>query len=60
MIEAAELLEQFQWNNPSPEEVLQDERLFTSVRHELADVVIYALEMATLLDIDVEAIAREK
>ena len=39
-IEAAELNETIQWNNPSIEEVLKDESLTKSIGNEIADVVI--------------------
>ena len=51
-IEAAELMELFQWNNPSIEEVKNNEELMTKVKDELADVLIYAISLARALDID--------
>ncbi len=60
-IEAAELLEVFQWatveevsswkNNPSK---------MTSIKDELADVLIYCFSMANVLDIDISEIVSEK
>jgi dCTP diphosphatase len=50
-IEAAELLELFQWSEPS---TLND------VRDELADVLTYCLLMADRLGFDFEEIIREK
>lgn len=54
-IEAAELMELFQWNDPSSEEVLANSELMTSVRDELADILIYCISMATSLHIDLDA-----
>ncbi|HEX8591579.1 MAG TPA: MazG-like family protein [Candidatus Paceibacterota bacterium] len=51
-IEAAELLENFQWSNPTLEEVRADPEKLASVRKELADVLIYAIEMSVLLNIN--------
>lgn len=59
-IEAAELLEVFQWDNPALGEVKSDEKRVDAVRKELADVLIYCFEMAALLGIDVETAMREK
>lgn len=52
VIEAAELLENFQWGEAS----LDHE----NVKEELADVLIYSLAMAHDLGYDVEEIIREK
>ena len=52
-IEAAELLECFQWENPSISEVLGNEVLLNSVEEEVADVLIYALRMCSILSMDV-------
>lgn len=59
-IEAAELLEIFQWTSLSLEETKRDREKMKRVRHELADVFIYALDMAVLLGFDAEQIIREK
>lgn len=52
VIEAAELLENFQWGEASTDQ--------ENVKEELADVLIYALAMAHDLGFDVEEIIREK
>jgi NTP pyrophosphatase (non-canonical NTP hydrolase) len=49
-IEAAELMEHFQWSPPAAEKLDKAE-----VAEELADVLIYALAFANRLDIDVAA-----
>ncbi len=60
MIEGAELLELFQWSNASLEEVRQDAAKLELIKKEIADVLIYAIEMTTLLGIDTEAVIRSK
>jgi dCTP diphosphatase len=50
-IEAAELLELFQWSEPSD---------LSEVRDELADVITYCLLFADKYDLDVEKIVLEK
>jgi NTP pyrophosphatase (non-canonical NTP hydrolase) len=49
-IEAAELMEHFQWSPPAAEQLDKP-----AVAEELADVLIYALAFANRLDIDVAA-----
>ncbi len=60
MIEGAELLEVFQWDNQPPHEVQADAEKMEAIRKELADVMIYCFEMAVTLNLDVEEILREK
>ena len=50
-IEAAELLEQFQWSNPSDMDEVKDE---------LADVLTYCFLLADKYELDVEKIVLEK
>lgn len=59
-IEAAELLELFQWDNKSLAETKDDEARMKKIKKELADVFIYCLDMAVLLNLDSEAIVQEK
>jgi NTP pyrophosphatase (non-canonical NTP hydrolase) len=59
-IEAAELLELFQWGHISKEKLIENKELFSNVKKELADVFIYCFDMAVTLDIDAETIVREK
>ncbi len=59
-IEAAELLEIFQWSSMTLEQTKQDPTKMAQLRVELADVLIYALDMAVLLDIDTEQIIIDK
>lgn len=60
LIEGAELLEHFQWTNPSLDEVRGDSALKEKISEELADIFIYALELSALLDLDAEKIILKK
>lgn len=60
MIEGAELLEIFQWENLSLEEVRKDKEKIEEIKKELADVLIYSFEMSVLLGLDTEKIIRSK
>jgi len=60
MIEGAELLELFQWDNLPLGEVKKNKDKVGEIEKELADVLIYALEMSVLLGIDSEKIIRKK
>lgn len=60
MIEGAELLELFQWENLSLEEVKKDKQKVENIKKELADVLIYGLEMAVLLGLDTKKIIKKK
>jgi NTP pyrophosphatase (non-canonical NTP hydrolase) len=53
-IEAAELLEHFQWSDELPPERLP------KLVEELADVVLYCLTLANILDIDLSQAVRQK
>ena|SRR3989338_9511111 len=59
-IEAAELLEIFQWTSVGIEETKRDAERMEEIKKELADVFIYAIEMAVLLNLDVEEIVKAK
>jgi NTP pyrophosphatase (non-canonical NTP hydrolase) len=58
-VEAAELLEHFQWLTEEESGRLDPARLGL-VRGELADVFIYLVRLAGRLGVDLEAAAREK
>lgn len=60
MIEGAELLELFQWKNHSIEEINGNSDLKLNIKKELADVMIYAIELAVHLDIDVADAINQK
>ncbi len=59
-IEAAELLELFQWTSLSIKETKKDKEKMEKIKKELADVLIYALDMSVLLDLDTEQIIKDK
>lgn len=59
IVEAAELVEHFQWATPDESRSLSPEKA-AAVRDEVADVLIYLIEMADVLDIDLIAAARDK
>lgn len=59
IVEAAELVEHFQWMTPEQSQALSDEQL-AAVRDEVADTLIYLVELADVLDIDLIAAARDK
>jgi NTP pyrophosphatase (non-canonical NTP hydrolase) len=60
-IEANELLELFLWHDNHPPGTVQaDAELQDRVKEELADVVIYAIALATQLDIDLADAVDEK
>src|SRR6059058_6025872 len=59
-IEAAELMEHFQWIDvPESREAAKDPARLGAIGEELADVLCYALAMANELGLDVATIVRE-
>lgn len=60
IIEGAELLELFQWENLSLQEIKQNKEKLKEIEKELADVFIYAFDMSVLLGFDTKKIIREK
>ncbi len=60
MIEGAELLELFQWENQTLNEVKANKEKMEEIKKELADVLIYATELSILLGFDTEKIMRSK
>ncbi len=59
-IEAAELLEIFQWSSVNIEETKKNQHMMEEIKNELADVLIYAFDMAVLLGIDTKQIILDK
>jgi len=59
-IESSELMELFQWNNPTDDEVIKDEELLEKVSDEIADVMIYSISLASSLNIDLYASIKQK
>jgi len=58
-VEAAELLENFQWLREEDSRRLAPDRL-EKVRQEMADVFIYLLRLSDKLEVDLLAAARDK
>lgn len=58
-VEAAELLEHFQWI-PDLESAALPAETHAKIRHELADVLLYLILLADKLDIDLAAAAVDK
>jgi NTP pyrophosphatase (non-canonical NTP hydrolase) len=58
-VEAAELLEHFQWLQSGRAEELGADKL-VEVRHEMADVLVYLVRLADKLDVDLVAAVEEK
>ncbi len=59
IVEAAELVEIFQWLTPEQSTRLTEQQ-HEAVRHEVADVLIYLTRLADVLDIDLLAAASAK
>lgn len=59
IVEAAELVERFQWLSPEESAKLDPERR-EQVRQEIADVLIYLTRLADLLEIDLLGAAADK
>jgi len=59
IVEAAELVEHFQWNTPEESSQLTPEKR-EAVSHELADTFVYLLRIAEVLNIDLITAANEK
>lgn len=58
-VEAAELLEHFQWLQNGRAEELGPDKL-REVRHEMADVLVYLVRLADKLDVDLLAAVQDK
>lgn len=60
-IEAAELMEHFQWIDvPQSREAAQDPARLAPIAEELADVLCYAFALANELGLDISTIVRDK
>ncbi len=58
-VEAAELLEHFQWLQTGVQSELGADKL-AQVRHEMADVLVYLIRLADKLDVNLPAAVAEK
>ena len=59
IVEAAELVEHFQWDTPIESQNLKPEKR-EAVSHELADIFVYLLRLAEVLQINLIEAANEK
>jgi len=59
-IEAAELMEIFQWMNTEESLTIRNTEEFVHLKEELADVMIYCISMANQLDIDIAGAVEDK
>ena len=59
-IEASELLELFQWTDPSHSELQENSDLRSRVSEELADIVIYCVRFCSLQGIEFASMVSEK
>jgi NTP pyrophosphatase (non-canonical NTP hydrolase) len=60
-IEAAEIMEHFQWLTPEQSrELVRDPAKRAEAADELADVLIYCLSLASQMDVDISTIILEK
>jgi len=59
-IEANELLEIFQWESLTFDEIRKDKRRIKSISSEIADIQIYVLELMNNLGLSLEQVVREK
>lgn len=59
IVEAAELVEHFQWNTLEESKLLTPEKR-EAVSHELADTFVYLLRIAEVLEIDLITAANDK
>jgi NTP pyrophosphatase (non-canonical NTP hydrolase) len=59
IVEAAELVEQFQWMKQSDSRQLSNDKL-EAVEEELADILVYLIRIADQLGIDLNNAARKK
>ena len=60
-LESAELLEHFQWKEKEPIKSMKaNKELMQSIKNELSDIMIYSLNFANKLDIDMSEAIRKK
>jgi dCTP diphosphatase len=61
IVEAAELVEHFQWMSENDSREVNDSNpVMPKIKEELADVFLYLLRLADVLGVDLEAVANEK
>ena len=59
-IEAAELMEIFQWDTSEEAINIKQSDKFDHFKEEVADVLIYSISLASSLDLDISTIIKEK
>jgi len=60
-IEAAELLEHFQWKTDEEiNEMLKDKKKFNDISEELADIIDYCLSFSDVMNIDISEALKKK
>ena len=60
-IEAAELLEKFQWkSNEETEEMLKNKEKLEKISEELADIIDYCLSFSDVTGIDISGVVKKK
>lgn len=59
-IEASELMECFQWDDPTVDELKLDARRLEQVKSEVADVLNYTLRLCSILELNPIEIVTEK
>lgn len=60
MIEGAELLEHFQWENLTLDELKKNKEKLEEIKGEVADVLIYTIQLSVLLGFDTEKVVMAK
>ena len=60
LIESAELMECFQWDDPSAEELAVNPKLLNQCKEEIADIFNYAFRLCSILSIDPKEAIMEK
>ena len=59
-IEAAELMELYQWTGKAMDKETPDKRQLERVKEELADIIIYCLSLANTMNIDLASAITDK
>ncbi len=60
IIEASELLECVQWDDPTPAEIRTNSKRLEHLGEEIADVFLYLIRLISVMDLDLIELAREK
>lgn len=59
-VEAAELLELFQWTDKSLIETMNDKELMEKIKEEIADISIYIFDLVNTLNLDISRAILDK